>query len=185
MNPGSGPEPVLLAAGPGTGDATPRWPRWPRARVLCSRAYPGPGPARAPATATPPRPGGCACRRWRVCGVWVSVTVLDPSSVPPALAWAPATLMWFLLPVRHLAGTLEERASVPACPPPPVSPLPVSTAAATPMSSRFCVPARGSAFSGAGSPGLQAAPGEAPPRSAGNRQDPRSLWCSKKLPVGP
>lgn len=136
------------------------------------RSAPPPPPSLAPA------PG--LRRRW-LCTC--------PGS-PPTPAWAPTTLMWFLLPVLHLACTWRADLRLPCLPsavlsPPTLSPLLSSTAALIPTASRFCHPTPASAFRGAGSQGLEAAPEvPAPACSPGEEQRaPECPTCSP-LPTG-
>ena len=109
-------------------------------------------------------------------GPGVFITVLCPSLVPPAPAWAPATLMWFLLPVLHLVCTwrgghlsLSPLGVLAAAPPKPF---------AIPASSRFSIPAWGSAFGGAWESGL----------GGGSWEDTGKPWrpaCSSGQRTGP
>ena len=102
--------------------------------------------------------------------------MLCPSLVPPAPAWAPATLMWFLLPVLHLVCTwrgghlsLSPLGVLAAAPPKPF---------VIPASSRFCSPAWGSAFGGAWESGL----------GGGSWEDTGKPWrpaCSSGQRTGP
>lgn len=157
---------MLLTAEHGAGAETQRWPHQLMTQVLCSKTQGTqvlsviPDPGLLGPRSLRPLPGPGACRPGWLCGAWDSVHFLGP--LRPGLG------------ARHFDVV---PASCPASglpPPLPVSLLLFSTAAVIPTSSRFCVPAQGSAFRGAGTQGSEAAPEgtRAPACSPGRRTGP-------------